>query len=158
MGDLEGFLQAFPAKDDNEAGAVMDAVRTSTTFSGMKRLAQLQRKIGKQAYLYCFDQKLPDVDGKTLGAFHSAELVYQFGTLDTGWRPWREEDYALSDQMMDYIANFAKSGDPNGEGLPKWEAYDSLQCMRLHSVPSMSEYPYPKEVRYLERTLYGIEE
>ncbi len=52
-------------------------------------------------------------------AFHSDDIVYVFGTLDT--RPgavWRPEDRKLSDQMMDYWTNFAKTGDPNGPGLP----------------------------------------
>ena len=31
-----------------------------------------------------------------------------------------EYDYALSDKMSDYLTNFAKCGDPNGEGLPRW--------------------------------------
>jgi para-nitrobenzyl esterase len=42
-----------------------------------------------------------------------------FGTLDT--RPgavWRPEDRKLSEEMMSYWTNFAKTGDPNGPGLP----------------------------------------
>jgi para-nitrobenzyl esterase len=46
-----------------------------------------------------------------------------FGTLDRCWRPSTEADYALSDRMVSYWANFIKSGDPNGEGLPAWEKH-----------------------------------
>jgi para-nitrobenzyl esterase len=50
-------------------------------------------------------------------AFHSDDIEYVFGTLDT--RPgavWKPEDRKLSDQMMDYWTNFARTGDPNGRG------------------------------------------
>ena len=56
------------------------------------------------------------------GAFHSADLWCWFGTLDACWRPMEEKDYALSGQMAAYLCNFVRSGDPNGEDLPRWRA------------------------------------
>ena len=58
--------------------------------------------------------------GDDAGAFHAAELWYVFGTLHRSWRPKAPEDWALSKQMTACWANFIKSGDPNGEGLPEW--------------------------------------
>ena len=40
--------------------------------------------------------------------------------MGNSWRPMEQKDYALSDQMTDYLTNFAKSGNPNGDGLPLW--------------------------------------
>jgi para-nitrobenzyl esterase len=69
------------------------------------------------AYTWMFDRRLP---GDDRGAWHSSDLWYWFGTLDSCWRPMEQKDYALSDQMTDYLTNFVKSGDPNREGLPVW--------------------------------------
>ena len=90
------------------------------------------------SYAYCFARQLP---GDEKGAFHSADLWYWFGTLENCWRPFTDGDYALSDTMVEYLTNFAKTGDPNGEGLPVWEtAQSSGQGLWLDAVdPMMSE-------------------
>ena len=57
------------------------------------------------------------------GAVHSADIEYAMGTLDTnGFYDWQPEDYALSKLFLTYYANFCKTGNPNGEGLPQWSA------------------------------------
>ena len=69
-------------------------------------------------FVYFFDLDSPGDDSR---AFHSRDLRYIFGTLSNGWRPYGERDYAVSAQMTDFLANFARCGDPNGTGLPRWE-------------------------------------
>ena len=77
-----------------------------------------------------FDRRLP---GDENGAWHSSDLWYWFGTLENCWRPMTEKDHALSDRMAEYLCNFAKTGDPNGAGLPKWlpasSARKQVLCM-----------------------------
>ena len=69
------------------------------------------------SYTWLFDRRLP---GDDRGAWHSSDLWYWFGTLGNSWRPMEEKDYSLSDRMTDYLTNFAKTGNPNGKGLPVW--------------------------------------
>ena len=71
------------------------------------------------SYTWFFDRHLP---GDNKGAWHSSDLWYWFGTLENCWRPMEEKDFALSSQMTDYLTNFAKSGNPNSEGLPSWNS------------------------------------
>ncbi len=60
---------------------------------------------------------------KPLGAAHSQEIEYCLGNLYLSpWYAWRKQDYAVSDTMENYFANFIKTGNPNGENLPQWPA------------------------------------
>ena len=55
------------------------------------------------------------------GAGHSDDIEYAMGTLDTNeYYDWQDEDYAISKLFLSYYANFCKTGNPNGEGLPQW--------------------------------------
>jgi len=81
---------------------------------------KLREQQGGKAYAYLFSRQLPGDDS---GAFHSSELWYMFHTLGRSWRPFTEADFALSNQMVDFWTNFARSGNPNGKDLPEWIPY-----------------------------------
>ncbi len=83
-------------------------------------MAFIGNRYGRQtgAFLYYFDLDAP---GDRNGAFHSADLRYLFETLDGSWRPYGARDREASAQLAAYVANFARTGDPNGDGLPRWE-------------------------------------
>lgn len=69
------------------------------------------------SYLYLFDTNLP---GDNKGSWHSSDLWYWFGTMSNCWRPFSKDDYQLSTLMIDYLCQFAKTGNPNITGLPEW--------------------------------------
>lgn len=98
---------------------------------------------------YCafFKRGLPGDDN---GAWHSSDLWYAFGTLKNGWRPFTEEDYALSDYMISYYSNFVKTGNPNGAGLPEWvPSRKENKNVMLFDVPSpkMGKVSIPKLIK-----------
>jgi carboxylesterase type B len=66
-----------------------------------------------------------------VGAFHTAEIVYVFRNLNSRPWPWTDDDRKLSELMSIYWVNFAKKGDPNGPGLPKWPVADAKNSDRL---------------------------
>ena len=76
------------------------------------------------------------------GAVHSAEIEYAMGNLSTNKVfAWTPDDYKVSELMQGYFANFIKTGDPNGSGLPAWPAAnhgDVVQVMHI-DVQSRAE-------------------
>ena len=72
---------------------------------------------GQPTFVYRFERVRPGHHG--FGAYHGAEIPYVFGT-GAAWLPSEPVDRALSDAIMRYWVNFAKTGDPNGAGLPVW--------------------------------------
>lgn len=111
------------------AGATSEDLHESLTGDAFRWC----KKQPVSSYAYYFNHPLP---GDDKGAWHSADLWYWFGTLENCWRPFSESDRALSDMMIAYLLNFARHGDPNGEGLPVWVPADihSTQLMCLNAT------------------------
>lgn len=121
-GDLTpDFLKLYPSATNEEAAASA-LMRSRDEFGWhMRTWAQTQLKTGKKAYLYYFTRVTPGQEAR--GATHTAELTYMFGNPPANGA-WIDVDKNLSDQMATYWVNFATNGDPNGKGLPDWQAYD----------------------------------
>jgi para-nitrobenzyl esterase len=82
-------------------------------------------------YRYYFNRRPPGAPELSInpltapGVYHFAEIYYVFGNLGLVSWPWEPEDRRLTDVMSSYWTNFAKTGDPNGSGLPPWAPYKS---------------------------------
>jgi para-nitrobenzyl esterase len=69
------------------------------------------------------------------GAVHSAEIEYAMGNLSTNRVfDWQPDDYEVSEIMQAFFANFIKTGNPNGLGVPEWPAVDNTQAVRLMRI------------------------
>ena len=88
---------------------------------------------------------------KPKGAVHSAEIEYAMGNLATNKTyAWEEGDYKVSETMMNYFANFIKTGNPNGDKLPQWpaaknEAQPEIMVIDVESKPKRAM----NDARYL---------
>ncbi len=149
----EEFLKLYPGDDDAQAlRSTIDYASDMFIAYGTWDWLEAQRKTG-DAPVYRYHFELPALPSKYhLGTFvfHSDDIEYVFGTLDT--RPGetvRPEDRALSEAMMSYWTNFAKTGDPNGPGLPEWPRYNNDGWPLLHLNDPITSGPDTLRDRYL---------
>ncbi|MGA9060659.1 MAG: carboxylesterase family protein [Terracidiphilus sp.] len=146
----EEFLKLYPGDTDEQAA------RSAADYNGDVFIAfgtwkwvEAQVKTGDApVYRYHFELAAPPSTYHPSLAFHSDDIEYVFGTLDT--RPGetvRAEDRKLSEQMMDYWTNFAKTGNPNGPGLPEWPRFDEDGAI-LHLDSEIAAGPDTARPRY----------
>lgn len=164
--DADRVLALYPAGQTESQ--VLDAAQALATDEGMGynmwRLAEGLRTSGSgPVYRYLYgrprpkflgrDNQTPGTAGgiitnatasaappKWRGAVHSAEIEYALGNLATNKHyAWEPADLRLSALMENYFANFIKTGDPNGAGLPKWPAYQPDQGAQIMYLDAESK-------------------
>jgi para-nitrobenzyl esterase len=144
-------LSGYPHSTDAEAAKASRAVRQSSSSWNTWTWARLQSQKGKgKAFEYIFDyiHTSPDV-----GSGHGSDVPYAFQTLSggRGGAP-KPEDLKLSDMISSYWVNFAKNGDPNGPGLPRWPAFaeNDLKVMVFDATPSARPLPNLENVKVFD--------
>jgi para-nitrobenzyl esterase len=148
-GKADDFLKLYPAGSDAEAqrSAGDLAGDDFIAFGTWKWIEQHAKTPGVAVYRYHFEQNLPM---PVPAAPHAGEIEYVFGMLSAKNLPWTAEDRQVSEILASYWTNFAKTGDPNGGGLPRWPVYregDGYPVM--HLKPSPAARPDELRGRYL---------
>ncbi len=138
--DAQTFLKFYPANSDSEAAASQLKLSRDMIFGAQNYTwANIQSGQGSAVYVYRFTRK-PPATGEYVkyGAFHTGEVPYAYDNLKFVNRPWQPVDHELASIMSSYWANFAKTGNPNGAGLPVWDAYNtaSKKIMVLSEKPA----------------------
>ena len=91
---------------------------------------------------------LPDPSGaKSFGAVHAVDIEYAFNTLDSKKADWQPADRETARTMATYFANFVKTGNPSGPGVPEWPEFGKTrQVMHIDALSKAA--PEMNRARY----------
>lgn len=162
FGDRSSLFLSFPESYETEDGNKYGVVR------GIEcSVKAALDKTDAPCFYYSFEVDIPGEDDP--GTFHSVDLWFFFETLAACWRPFVGRHYDIARKMTNYITNFIKNGNPNGEditgeAMPKWLAYSDESRNEMHftadgCVPKIQDSEYIQFfVDYLrDRTLGTLE-
>ncbi|NBA86911.1 carboxylesterase family protein [Emticicia sp. CRIBPO] len=144
------FLTLFKADNDEELKATQS--KLGLISFGVLPSRLLSDYNEKPVYIYQFNHVPPDKPNfPNYGAFHTAEVPYALKTLKMWDRAWKTEDLNLENAMSDYWVNFARTGNPNGKGLPEWQPYNKTTGVIMEFTDSPKAVPglLKKELDFL---------
>jgi len=151
----------WPARTPDEARRASIVLIGDELFGwGAWRAATDQARIAptwvyhfEHAQPFAPDQRFREAErAADLGAFHSGEYPYVFGTTHVLTRPWGDVDRRMTALMQGAWLAFAKHGDPNGDGLPAWPRFtdDERSVLRLAPEPSLIDVPRRAQLAFLD--------
>ena len=143
----------FPVYQAKDVAPMIDNILTVAANAQPARLvAQCMEQKKSRAYLYQFTRRPDTALARKLGVHHGVELAYVFGNMPKS-EGYDGTDRELSNKMMAYWVNFAKTGNPNGQGLTNWPAYKSKYDINLEFSDTIHTHKhlYKKECDFISR-------
>lgn len=144
--NADKLLNYYPAATDEEAAISQLAMSRDIIFGTQNYTwANVEAsQNNRNLYVYRFTRKVPGTGQYArYGAFHTGEVPYAYSNLKFVDRPWEPVDRRLEATMSAYWVNFVKTGNPNGDDVPPWPAYDleEKRVMMLGSEVSAATIP-----------------
>jgi para-nitrobenzyl esterase len=152
----DDLIKIYPAAETSVPKTARDLARDAAFGWQTWIWARLQSKTGKsKVYYYYFDQH-PDYPKDSprygFGSPHGQDVAYVFMHLDKSKPETTKSDLEISEAMGTYWTNFAKYGDPNGKGVPKWPAFSDAnpEVMYLGPTPHIGTVPSAESLKVLD--------
>jgi para-nitrobenzyl esterase len=152
----DDLIKAYPVTENSVPKTARDLSRDVAFGWHTWSWARLQTKTGKsKAYLYYFDQH-PDYPKDSprygSGSPHGQDVAFVFMHLDSSNFGTTKSDLEISEAMGTYWTNFAKYGNPNGEGSVYWPAFDEgkASVMYLQQKPQIGSVPSLESLKVLD--------
>ena len=118
------------SEDFRAIGTLVAADRTM--IEPARFVVKTMAAAGQRAYEYRFSYVAACMRKQWKGAPHATEIPFVFDTVAAKYgKDLAPEDEATAKAAIAYWVAFAKTGDPNGEGRPKWPAYDAAHDILL---------------------------
>jgi para-nitrobenzyl esterase len=154
----EKLLNAYPAGSGTVPKTARDLARDAAFGWHTWIWARLQSKMGKsKAFYYYFDQH-PDYPADSpkagYGSPHGQDVAYVFKHLDSSNPQITKTDLEISEAMATYWTNFAKTGDPSGNGVPAWPAFSDSNPVVMHFNKTPHTGPVPSAESLLSLDAY----
>jgi len=127
FGDRDKALAAYDPQGTGNLGLVGMAIAGDIPMMEPARmLARITSAAGQPTWHYRFSYVATSLRGKVAGALHATEIPFVFSTVRAKYKDaTTADDEAAGKAATAYWVAFAKTGDPNGAGLPKWPRYAS---------------------------------
>jgi len=153
--NADEYLALYVAESDASVPALRKTSGQDRARVSLKLWAVELATLGVPVYTYYFNRAIPWPDHPEFGAFHTGEIPYVFNNLHLLDRPWEDIDRVVADNVSSYWVNFAKTGDPNDEGLSPWPAFDASIDVTMELGESTGSMPIagPEKVEFWTSSL-----
>jgi para-nitrobenzyl esterase len=160
MGDAGDYsdqeFEAYPAKSDADVpGKFLQLENDSFAYAAYS-MARIMTRAGQKAYLYSFTY-VETGKRASLGAYHGLELKFLSREFPHDWEH-SADDLKLAEAVRTYWTQFAKTGEPDTSGVPRWPVYGSVEdaCMDLGRTISLSNDLHEARLQELEHIMQLI--
>jgi para-nitrobenzyl esterase len=143
----DDLIKAYPVGSGTVPKTARDLARDAAFGWHTWIWARLQSKMEKsKVFYYYFDQHPDYPEGSPragYGSTHGQDVAYVFKHLDASNTQTTKTDLEISEAMATYWTNFAKRGDPNGEGVPVWASFSDAHPLVMYFSQTPHTGPVP---------------